>query len=112
MQFCQVSAKGLDVASNVKIRSMCIIAKGREEFGEKYGPIVVGSIALSDIILLLSIGVISEAILDDSNIESYLLYFVIMAVGPLIAFGSAMLMPNSEEDLSKLRKIKKFLMLT
>ena len=69
---------------------------------------MVGSIALSDIILLLSIGVISEAILDDT-LESYLLYFVVMAVGPLIAFGSAMLMPNSEEDLSKWRKIKKTL---
>ena len=80
-------------------------AKGREEFGEKYGPIVVGSIALSDVVLLLSIGIISEAILDDS-LESYLLYFVIMAVGPLIAFASAVTFPTSEDDKRKWRKIK------
>ena len=80
-------------------------AKGREEFGEKYGPIVVGSIALSDVVLLLSIGIISEAILDDS-LESYLLYFVIMAVGPLIAFASAVTFPTSEDDKRKWRRIK------
>ena len=75
-------------------------AKGREEFGEKYGPIVVGSIALSDVVLLLSIGIISEAILDDS-LESYLLYFVIMAVGPLIAFASAITLPTSTSARGK-----------
>ena len=69
---------------------------------------MVGSIALSDIVLLLSIGFISEAILDDT-LESYLLYFVIMAVGPLIAFASAVTFPTSEDDRRKWRRIKKCL---
>ena len=81
-------------------------AKGREEFGEKYGPLVVGSITLSDIIVLLSIGIISNAILTE-KIGSYLTYFLVMGSGPLIALVCVALFPNSEKDRRNWQRMKK-----
>ena len=81
-------------------------AKGREEFGEKYGPLVVGSITLSNIIVLLSIGIVSNAILTD-KIGSYLTYFLVMAVGPVIALVCVALFPNSDKDKKNWKNMKK-----
>ena len=81
-------------------------AKGREEFGEKYGPLVVGSITLSDIIVFLSIGIINNNILTN-KISSYLTYFLIMASGPLIALVCVALFPNSEKDRWNWYRMKK-----
>ena len=67
---------------------------------------MVGSITLSDIIVLLSIGIISNAILTE-KIGSYLTYFLVMAVGPLIALVCVALFPNSEKDRKNWDSMKK-----
>ena len=67
---------------------------------------MVGSITLSDIIVLLSIGIISNAILTE-KIGSYLTYFLVMAVGPLIALVCVALFPNSEKDRNNWDSLKK-----
>ena len=67
---------------------------------------MVGSITLSDIIVLLFIGIISNAILTD-KISSYLTYFLVMASGPLIALVCVALFPNSEKDRGNWYRMKK-----
>ena len=65
----------------------------------------MGSITLGDIIVLLSIGVVSNTILTE-KIGSYLTYFLIMSVGPLIALTCVLLFPNSDKDRNNWQRLK------
>ena len=67
---------------------------------------MVGSITLSDIIVLLSIGIVSNAILTE-KIGSYLTYFLVMGIGPVIALVCVALFPNSDKDKKNWDSMKK-----
>jgi hypothetical protein len=80
-------------------------AKCTEVYGEKYGGIVLGTIALGNIPLSLTIGLVSEVILgQDLRVQYYLTYFLIVSSGPAIALLSGLLFPTSEKDKIQSKK--------
>ncbi len=82
-------------------------AKCRELFGEKYGGLVVGTLALSDVVLTLTTGTISNAILgQDPIVDDYLTYFLIVGAAPAIAVFAALVFPSTEENKQRAEKFR------
>ncbi len=79
-------------------------------FGSRYGSIVIGVVTVTDVILNLTIGLFSEAILGEApETRDYLLYFLIISIGPCIAFLSIIFFPQTEEDKARSANMRSLL---
>ncbi len=84
------------------------LAKCAEVFGSRYGGIVIGAVTLTDVILNVTIGLFSEAILGNApETRDYLLYFLIVSIGPCLAFLSIVFFPQTEQDLIRSHNMKR-----
>eukprot|EP00094_Tigriopus_californicus_P006929 TCALIF_06671-PA protein Name:"Protein of unknown function" AED:0.04 eAED:0.04 QI:0/0.66/0.75/0.75/1/1/4/64/478 len=81
-----------------------IPAKSNEIFGETYGGVVVGTTALSDIIVTGMIELFGSLLLTGLQIN-YLHYFLFVCIGPTIGLFCTLFLPATEEDQKRLNRM-------
>lgn len=83
-------------------------AKCTEVFGTKYGGPVIGTIALGDIILNLTIKYVGEAILQGDR-KDYLYFFLFVTIGPVLGCVATLFFRQTDEDKTRSTKIRQVL---